>query len=72
MGLKSFFALPPSIRVAIASSARPFSVLNRPPPNYEGHVPLNAFEQGSLAIGSALMSLMNPRRGGMFIVPDPH
>ena len=44
-------------------------MLNRPPPNYEGHVPLNAFERSMLAAGSAVMSLMNPRRGGMFTAP---
>ena len=68
MASGKLFALPPSTRVTIAS-ARPFSVLNRPPPNYEGHVPLNAFERGTLAAGSAVMSLVNPRRGGMFILP---
>lgn len=64
------FALPKFLRVAIARSARPFSVLHRPTSRYEGHVPLNAFERVSLAAGSAVMSLMNPRRGGMFNVPD--
>ena len=72
MFLKKLFALPPFIQMAIASSARPFSVLNRPPSNYEGHVPLNALERGTLAVGSAVMSLRNPRRGGMSIVSDPH
>lgn len=33
-------------------------------PAYEGHVPLNWFEAGFLAVGSAFMSLANPRRGG--------
>lgn len=44
----------------------PFSVLARPPPNYEGHVPLNIPERGMLAVGSAIGSLINPRRGGTF------
>lgn len=44
--------------------ARSFSVLNRPPPNYEGHVPLNKLEKGALAVGSAFGSLFNPYRGG--------
>lgn len=44
--------------------ARTFSVLSRPPPNYEGHVPLTRVERVGLAVGSAVMSLLNPRRGG--------
>ncbi|EEY15918.1 COQ4 [Verticillium alfalfae VaMs.102] len=46
-----------------SSAPRPFSVLNRPPPNYPGHVPLTTIERASLAIGSGLMSLVDPRRG---------
>ncbi|CAK3795110.1 Ubiquinone biosynthesis COQ4, mitochondrial [Lecanosticta acicola] len=42
--------------------ARSFSVLNRPPPNYPGHVPLTWLERGALAIGSAFGSLKNPYR----------
>lgn len=68
MVLRELFALPPLVRVSIAPLARRFSVLHRPPPKYEGHVPLNALERGTLAVGSALMSLMNPRRAGMFTV----
>ncbi|KAJ6507730.1 ubiquinone biosynthesis protein COQ4, mitochondrial [Mycena vitilis] len=34
-------------------------------PAYEGHIPLNWFENGVLAVGSAFMSLANPRRGDM-------
>ena len=52
------------LRVASLASTRSFSVLNRPPPNYEGHVPLNVLERGFLAAGSAVVSLLNPRRGG--------
>lgn len=44
---------------------RGFSVLQRPPPNYEGHVPLTKLERGALAVGSAIGSLFNPRRSGM-------
>ncbi|KAI9656966.1 MAG: Ubiquinone biosynthesis protein [Alyxoria varia] len=40
----------------------PFSVLNRPPPNYEGHVPLTTLERGALAIGAAVSSLIDPTR----------
>ncbi|KAJ7814443.1 ubiquinone biosynthesis protein COQ4, mitochondrial [Mycena olivaceomarginata] len=34
-------------------------------PAYEGHIPLGWFENGVLAVGSALMSLADPRRGDM-------
>lgn len=51
-------------RVSLCS--RSFSVLNRPPPNYEGHVPLTRIERAGLAVGSAVMSLINPRRHGIF------
>jgi hypothetical protein len=43
---------------------RSFSALNRPPPKYPGHVPLTFLERGALAVGSAVGSLMNPRRAG--------
>lgn len=39
-------------------------MLKRPPPNYDGHVPLNRLEQAGLAVGSAVISLFNPRRAG--------
>jgi len=39
--------------------------LNRPPPNYPGHVPLTSLERGALAIGAAVGSLLNPRRGDL-------
>jgi ubiquinone biosynthesis protein COQ4 len=42
-----------------------FSVLSRPPPNYPGHVPLTRLERVSLAVGSAVASLVNPRRPDM-------
>ncbi|BCR91600.1 ubiquinone biosynthesis protein COQ4 [Aspergillus chevalieri] len=44
---------------------RSFSVLNRPPPKYPGHVPLTFVERGALAVGSAVGSLLNPRRGDL-------
>ncbi|TCD61667.1 Ubiquinone biosynthesis protein [Steccherinum ochraceum] len=34
-------------------------------PLYDGHVPLNWFEKGLMAIGSSYMCLANPRRGDM-------
>ena len=64
------FALPTSLRHVVAPRVKSFSVLHRPSPKYEGHVPLNTFERVTLAAGSAVMSLMNPRRGGMSTVPD--
>ncbi|KAK3190683.1 Ubiquinone biosynthesis protein [Lecanicillium sp. MT-2017a] len=45
-----------------ASSQRSFSVLNRPEPKYPGHVPLTRIERASLAVGSGVMSLINPYR----------
>jgi ubiquinone biosynthesis protein COQ4 len=37
---------------------------SRPPPLYDGHVPLSRTEKTLLAFGSAFMSLYNPWRGG--------
>jgi len=34
-------------------------------PAYEGHIPVNWFENAFLAVGSAVMSLVDPRRGDM-------
>lgn len=36
----------------------------RPEPAYPGHIPLNWFENAFLAVGSGVVSLLNPRRGG--------
>ncbi|KIW07808.1 ubiquinone biosynthesis protein coq4, mitochondrial, variant [Verruconis gallopava] len=44
---------------------RTFSVLNRPPPNYDGHVPLTRVERASLAVGSALWCFFDPTRADM-------
>jgi ubiquinone biosynthesis protein COQ4 len=54
--MKALLSLPSHIR------ARTFSALNRPPPNYPGHVPLTWLERGALALGSAFGSLRNPYR----------
>lgn len=54
--LHKLLRLPPPLR------QRTFSVLNRPQPNYPGHVPLNFIERGALAIGSAFGSLIDPYR----------
>ncbi|KAJ5884996.1 hypothetical protein N7495_009506 [Penicillium taxi] len=48
-----------------ACPLRPFSVLNRPPPNYPGHVPLTTIERGVLAVGSAIGAVLNPYRGDL-------
>ncbi|KAK7006174.1 ubiquinone biosynthesis protein COQ4, mitochondrial [Favolaschia claudopus] len=39
--------------------------INTKEPAYPGHIPLNWFENGVLAVGSALMSLADPRRHDM-------
>ncbi|RYP35159.1 hypothetical protein DL767_003936 [Monosporascus sp. MG133] len=49
-------------------TSRPFSVLNRPPPNYPGHVPLTRLERTALAVGSGIMSFLDPRRGDLIAV----
>ncbi|PTB80142.1 coenzyme Q biosynthesis Coq4 [Trichoderma longibrachiatum ATCC 18648] len=45
--------------------ARRFSALNRPPPKYPGHVPLTRVEQVGMALGSGIMSLLNPYRADL-------
>ncbi|KAL8944282.1 MAG: hypothetical protein Q9216_000577 [Gyalolechia sp. 2 TL-2023] len=50
---------------AIGGFVRLFSVLNRSPPKYHGHVPLTRIERATLAVGSAATSLFNPRRGDL-------
>ena len=52
------------VACTLSLSTRHFSVLNRPQPNYPGHVPLTKLERLGLAVGSATVSLFNPRRGG--------
>ena len=64
--------LPSALRLALVDSGRSFSVLNRPPRKYEGHVPLTNLERGALAAGSAVMSLLNPRRGGTYVYFPVH
>lgn len=43
---------------------RSFSVLNRPKPNYPGHVPLTFVERCGLAVGSAFGSMLDHHRHG--------
>ncbi|PNS19569.1 Ubiquinone biosynthesis protein coq4, mitochondrial [Sphaceloma murrayae] len=52
-------ALPPGLRY------QAFSVLNRPPPNYPGHVPLTFLERTGLAVGSAIASMVDHYRHDM-------
>ncbi|PWY82249.1 ubiquinone biosynthesis protein coq4, mitochondrial [Aspergillus heteromorphus CBS 117.55] len=66
LNLLSFSApLTLTLTHSLRSRARPFSVFNRPPPNYPGHVPLNFVERGALAVGSAVGALLNPRRADL-------
>ncbi|OLN86091.1 Ubiquinone biosynthesis protein COQ4, mitochondrial [Colletotrichum chlorophyti] len=51
-----------------ASPNRRFSVLNRPPPKYPGHVPLTPLERTSLALGAGIWSLLSPYRGDLIAV----
>ncbi|RKF55016.1 Ubiquinone biosynthesis protein coq4, mitochondrial [Golovinomyces cichoracearum] len=51
--------------VPFTRSLRFFGVLNRPPPSYPGHIPLTGFEKIGLTVGSAVMSLFNPKRGDL-------
>lgn len=45
--------------------SRSFSILNRPSPNYEGHVPLTTMERVVLGAGAGIAALLNIRRHGM-------
>ncbi|KAF2220205.1 coenzyme Q biosynthesis protein Coq4-domain-containing protein [Elsinoe ampelina] len=56
---KKLLSLPPGIRY------QAFSVLNRPPPNYPGHVPLTFLERTGLAVGSAIASMVDHYRHDM-------
>ncbi|KJR86919.1 ubiquinone biosynthesis protein coq4 [Sporothrix schenckii 1099-18] len=44
---------------------RAFSVLNRPPPQYDGHVPLTLMEKGALTLGSAIGAFLDPKRADL-------
>lgn len=52
-------------RRRLDQSKRHFSILNRPPPNYPGHVPLTVVERVGLAVGSSIASLLDHHRGDM-------
>ncbi|KIK66884.1 hypothetical protein GYMLUDRAFT_157414 [Collybiopsis luxurians FD-317 M1] len=53
-----------STRSLLLSQSRLINT-NRPPPAYPGHVPLNSFENAFLAVGSAVMSLLDPYRADL-------
>ncbi|KAI1463667.1 Coq4-domain-containing protein [Daldinia caldariorum] len=56
---------PSCITANSKNNRRSFSVLNRPPPNYPGHVPLTGLERAALAVGSGIVSFLDPYRGDM-------
>ncbi|KAI1766779.1 Coq4-domain-containing protein [Hypoxylon sp. FL1150] len=57
--------LAPAATTLTSGNSRPFSVLNRPPPAYPGHVPLTRLERAALAVGSGVVSLIDPYRHDM-------
>ena len=59
-----------TIRILPVIGHRHFSVLSRPPPQYEGHVPLTTIERAGLAVGSALWCFFDPTRAGIFSPPS--
>lgn len=50
------------LALPIATRIQTFSVLNRPSPNYPGHVPLTTLERIGLAVGSAFGSMRDHHR----------
>ena len=62
--LKGILRLRTAMMITALSSNMNFSILHRNP-NYEGHIPLTRIEQGSIAVGSAIVSLFDPHRAGM-------
>lgn len=56
--------LPVAAEAPVSQHIRAFSVLNRPPPQYEGHVPLTLIEKGAMTLGSAIGAFIDPRRAG--------
>lgn len=64
-GLKTFKTRTFVVAPRSLSTTRP-DIPKRPEPAYPGHIPLNWFENAFLAVGSGLMSLANPHRGGEY------
>jgi hypothetical protein len=64
LGVRALTVSTPSSIAGASIALRSFSVLNRPPPNYPGHVPLTFVERSALAVGSAVGAIFNPYRGG--------
>ncbi|KXJ93711.1 coenzyme Q biosynthesis protein Coq4-domain-containing protein [Microdochium bolleyi] len=56
------------VTASTAGQSRHFSVLNRPQPNYPGHVPLTRLEKAAMAVGSGVMSFLNPWRGDLIAI----
>lgn len=52
-----------------AAASSTFTATNRPAPNYPGHVPLTTVERIGMAVGSAVGSFLDPRRGGALSSP---
>lgn len=67
-GIRALTRSTPVTVIPAAGCVRSFSVLNRPPPNYPGHIPLTTVERGALAVGSAIGSYLNPRRAGALLL----
>lgn len=58
-------ALPRSLSYPTSTKLRLVHTGSRLKPAYPGHIPLTPFESAFLAVGSALMSLVDTRRGDM-------
>ncbi|KAJ4373799.1 Ubiquinone biosynthesis protein [Neocucurbitaria cava] len=63
--LSKLVSRPGSPCASFQQPLRCFSVLNRPSPKYEGHIPLTRVERLGLAVGSGLGSFLDPRRGDL-------
>ncbi|EIW84399.1 Coq4-domain-containing protein [Coniophora puteana RWD-64-598 SS2] len=47
------------------TTSRKYNTGSRLPPAYPGHIPLSTLENGILAVGSAVMAFLDPRRADM-------
>ncbi|KAI6247326.1 Ubiquinone biosynthesis protein COQ4, mitochondrial [Erysiphe necator] len=57
-----------SIRNHYYDTRRLFSVLNRPPPNYPGHIPLTSLERVSLALGKDLIAVVGETTASPYFI----